>query len=268
MKKLFYIVLSGCLLLSSSVYAKKSKDLVLCTWNLGYFSNGISSISSIDVVNYKESLAKYRCLIYSEILPDVITLNEYNYVFCGKNDKNNPYLTSSLLFNGFKKKQFGPKCLGVSNAIFSKIKMTKFRFFYFESQKITAGDDEVKLRDNYFLESDLYIQGKKIKLVCLHLLFSGKVREVFQQNQIEELISRYKKTDRVILSGDWNTEMYSALKDAGYELANDGSLKTFPSKGYALDNIAVKGLNISDVRMIKTNLSDHYPLICRLSLKE
>ena len=72
----------------------------------------------------------------------------------------------------------------------------------------------------------------------------------------------------MIVCGDWNTEIYSLLKNAGYALANDGSLKTFPSKGYALDNIAVKGLEISDVRMIKTDLSDHYPLVCRISLKK
>ena len=69
------------------------------------------------------------------------------------------------------------------------------------------------------------------------------------------------------MCGDWNTETYSSLKNAGYIFANDGSLKTFPSKGYALDNIVVKGLEISDVRMIKTDLSDHYPLVCRISLK-
>lgn len=43
---------------------------------------------------------------------------------------------------------------------------------------------------------------------------------------------------------------------------------TFPSKRTSLDNIAVKGLEISDVRMVKTKLSDHYPLVCRISLEE
>ena len=145
--------------------------------------------------------------------------------------------------------------------------MRKTRPIYFESQKNTDGDDVVKSRENYYYESDLYIQGKKVKLVFFHLLFSNKVEEVYQQRQIQELIKRYSTTERVILCGDWNTETYTALMDAGYELANDGLLKTFPGNAEALDNVAVKGLKIIDVRMIKTSLSDHYPLICRLSLK-
>jgi len=261
------ILLIVFVLLPCPIHGKKPKEVVLCTWNIGHFSNGRKPYSLIDIDNYQKSLELYRSFIYDEIRPNVITLNEYNCVFCGEDNENNPYVTSSLLFNGFKQKTIGPKCWGICNAIFSNLKMKKPRSIYFESQKNTAGDDVVKGRENYYLETDLYVQGKKVKLVCLHLLFSSKVEEVFQQNQIEELINHYKNTDRVIVCGDWNTEIYSALKNAGFELANDGSLKTYPSsKAEALDNIAVKGLKISDVRMIKTSLSDHYPLVCNISL--
>ena len=266
--KLFLYILYAYLLLPCPLQAKKPKEIVFCTWNIGHFSKGIKSYSLIDVAKHKEPLAEYRSLIYNEILPDVITVNEYNIVFCGEDNEDNPYKTSSLLFNDYKKDLIGPKCWGICNAVFSNLKMKKSRPIYFESQKSIVGDDIVKSRENYFFESDLYIQGKKVKLVFFHLLFSNKVEEVYQQSQIQELIERYRATNRVILCGDWNTETYTTLTDAGYELANDGSLKTFPSKAEALDNIAVKGLKISDVRMIKTSLSDHYPLICRLSLKE
>lgn len=262
------IILIGCLLLPLSLYAEKGKDVILCTWNIGHFSNGSKPHSLIDINNYQKSLELYKSFIYNDICPNVITLNEYNCVFCGEDNVHNPYQTSSMLFNGFTEEIIGPKCWGICNAIFSNNRLARSRVIYFESQKSIVGDDIVKSRENYFIECDLYIRGKKVKLVSLHLLFSSKVKEIFQQNQIEELINRYKKTDRVILCGDWNTQIYSSLKNAGYELANDGSLRTFPSKGYALDNIAAKGLQILDVRMIKTSLSDHYPLICKLSLKE
>ena len=246
--------------------AQKSNDFVLCTWNIGHFSNGSKPYSLISN-DYGQQLESYRSLIYDEICPDVIAINEYNIVFCGEDKEDNPYKTSSLLFDGFKKNTIGPKCWGICNAVFSNHKMRKSRPIYFESQNNTAGDDVVKSRENYFIESDLYIHGKKVKLVCLHLLFSSKVEEVFQQNQTEELVNRYINTKRVIVCGDWNTEVYSSLKNAGYTLANDGSLKTFPSKSEALDNIAVKGLEIAEVKMVKTDLSDHYPLVCRISLK-
>ena len=246
--------------------AQKSNDFVLCTWNIGHFSNGSKPYSLISN-NYRQQLQSYRSLIYDEICPDVIAINEYNIVFCGEDKEDNPYQTSSLLFDNFKKKVIGPQHYwGICDAVFSNIKIKQSRFIYFESHKNTDGDDFTKSRENYFIESDLYIHGKKVKLVCLHLLFSNKVAEVFQQNQIEELVNRYTNAKRVIVCGDWNTEIYSSLKNAGYTLANDGSLKTFPSKSEALDNIAVKGLKISDVRVVRTALSDHYPLMCRISL--
>lgn len=246
--------------------AQKSNDFVLCTWNIGHFSNGRKPYSLIGD-EYEQQLESYRSLIYDEICPDVIAVNEYNVVFSGEDKEDNPYQTSSLLFDKFKKKVIGPQHYwGICNAVFSNIKIKKNRYIYFESHKNTDGDEFTKSRENYFIESDLYIYGKKVKLVCLHLLFSRKVAEVFQQNQIEELVNRYKNTNRVIVCGDWNTEIYSSLKNAGYTLANDGSLKTYPSKSEALDNIAVKGLKISDVRVVRTGLSDHYPLLCRISL--
>lgn len=249
------------------VEAKKPNDFVLCTWNIGHFSNGSKHFSMIGVGEYKKQLEQYRSFIYNELCPDVITINEYNHVFCGNDTKNKTYQTSSLLFDQFKYKKIGSQYTGICNAVFSNIKIRKSHFVFFDSHKKIDGDDTTKTRENYYIESDIYIDGKKVKLVFFHLLFSSKVGGVFQQKQIEELICHYRNTKRVILCGDWNTNTYTALRDAGYLLANDGSLRTFPGKGYALDNIAVKGLEISNVQMIKTGLSDHYPLKCKISLK-
>lgn len=250
----------------NSMEAKNPKEFVLCTWNIGHFSNGSKHYSLIRDDDFKEQLELYRSFIYKELSPDVIAVNEYNRFFCGED--NNDNVTSSILFDNFKKSVIGTQKIGICNAVFSNVRMKKSRIIFFDSQKRTDGDDEIKTRENYFIESNLYIHGKKIKLVCLHLLFSNKVGEIYQRNQMVELINRYKKKDRVILCGDWNTGIYTSLKEAGYVLANNGSLKTFPAKGYPLDNIAVKGLGINEVRMIKTNLSDHYPLICKITIND
>ena len=252
-----------------SMDARKSNDFVLCTWNIGHFSNGSKPYSLIKIDDYTKQLELFKSLIYSEVHPDVITINEYNRVFCGEDTADNKYLTSSLLFDQFKYMIIGPQHYwGICNAVFSNLKMKNCHLIYFESHKKTDGDDFTKARENYYIESDLYIDGEKVKLVCLHLLFSWKIAEVYQNKQIEELINHYQDTERVILCGDWNTGIYSTLKNAGYTLANSGSLQTFPSKGYPLDNIAVKGLDISDAWIVKTDLSDHFPLICRVSLKK
>lgn len=255
-------------LFPDSIEAKKPNVFVLCTWNIGHFSNGSKHYSLIRIDDFQEQLGLYRSFVYKDLCPDVIVLNEYNRVFCGVDEDSNDYVTSSLLFDNFKNSVIGTQINFICNAVFSNVKMKKPRFVFFESQKSTEGDDEIKSKENYFIETDLYIHGKIVKLVCLHLLFSLKVEELYQRKQMEELINRYEKTDRVIMCGDWNTGIYSSLKDAGYILANNSSLKTFPSKGYPLDNIVVKGLSISEVKMIKTNLSDHYPLICKIILND
>lgn len=249
-----------------SVEAKKKRDFVLCTWNIGHFSNGSKPYSLIKPNSYEESLRLYRSFLYNEISPDVICVNEYNRVFSGEGNGMNSYLTSSLLFNEFKRKFVGSSLPPICNALFSNIRIRKPRIFYFESLNRPENGISFKIRDNYYIETDLYLSGNKVKLVFFHLLYLSEIPETLQRIQIQELVEMYDKTDKVILCGDWNTGKYSLLKDAGYVLANDGSFKTYPSKGYPLDNIAVKGMEISDVRMINTNLSDHNPLVCRISL--
>ena len=267
MISLFSCILLSLWLFPSSLEAKKTHQFVLCTWNIGHFSNGSKPYSMINVIDYKRYLEKYRLLIYNEVHPDVITVNEYNRDFCGDGIVDDRFQTSSLLFNNFEKMIIGPQHYwGICNAVFSNLKIKNSTIIYFESHKKTDGDDFTKSRENYYIESDLFVNKKRIKLVCFHLLFSRKVDEIYHKKLIEELISHYEKMERVILCGDWNTVYYSALREAGYSLANDGSFKTFPSKSYSLDNIVVKGLKINNVRMIKTDLSDHYPLVCDISL--
>lgn len=245
--------------------AKETNDFVLCTWNIGHFSNGSKAYSLINQNTYEESLLRYRKFIYKEICPDVVCLNEYNYLFCGEENVTN-YIASSLLFGDFQANVVGPQYTPICNAVFSNFSIMSHKIRFFESLVNLERDFGLRLNRNYAIEVDLSINGKTIKLVSFHLAYSSKYPELLQRHQIQELLNAYKETENVILCGDWNTGKYSLLKEAGYVLANDGTFKTFPSKGYALDNIAMKGLSISEVSMLETNLSDHNPLICRISV--
>ena len=244
---------------------KEANDFVLCTWNIGHFSNGSNPNSLIDQNNYEEFLHQYKAFIYEEICPDIMCINEYNYLFCREGNGDN-YATSSLLFGDYKANVVGPQYNPICNAVFSNFRIIYHRIRFFDSLMDLGRDLGLRLNRNYSIETDLSVNGKIIKLVCFHLAFSSKHPELLQSCQIQELINNYKETEYVILCGDWNTGRYSLLKEAGYVLANDGAFKTFPSKGYILDNIAVKGLSITDVHMIETKLSDHNPLICRISI--
>lgn len=244
---------------------KDKSEIVMATWNMGFFSNGATSRSNINVADYESKLRQYRSIIYDSIHPDIISINEYNRVFMGKDNERNKYVTSTLLFDKFVEKMIGPR-RGVCNALFSKKQLQNSHVTYLESHKKMDGDNFVKNRKNYYIVSDITLGGKTVKLVSVHILFSHKIPRVVQQYQIEELIEKFKKYDRVIICGDWNTNNYSLLKKAGYTLANNG-LVTFPKSKNSLDNIVVKGLIITDVRVIKTDLSDHYPLVCKISIK-
>ena len=269
---LFFVIGLSFLFLSFQFYPIKTENkrdksgITVATWNIGYFSNGVSGLSYIKTADYKMKLKEYRSIIYDSIHADIISINEYNRVFTGKDNENNKYVTSSLLFNQFDEKVMGPR-KGIRKALFSRHKLNRTRFKYLDGHKRVTGNDSVKMRHSYYIASDITLGGKNVKLVCVHLLFSRLNPGVVQTYQIEELIKKYRKYDRVVMCGDWNTTNYSQLKKAGYTLANDGSLITYPSKKTPLDNIAVKGVRLSDVRVIKTNLSDHYPIVCKISIK-
>lgn len=272
-QSIFYIIVSFVLFFQSfGVYPvgaqenKEKTEIVVATWNIGYFSNGVSSRSFIKPADYERKLKEYRSLIYDSIHPDIISINEYNRVFIGKENEDNKHVTSSVLFDIFDKQVVGPS-KGIRKALFSKVELKKSRFTYFERHKKIVGDDSIKVQEGYYIATDITLGGKKVKLVCVHLLFSRKVPRVVQQYQIEELVEKYKKYDKVIMCGDWNTGNYSLLKNAGYTLANNGKFVTFPQRKTPLDNIAVKGLKMSDVRVIKTDLSDHYPIMCKISVE-
>ena len=242
---------------------KKSK-IVIATWNIGHFSNGKSGRSYITSADYDKKLKDYRTLIYDSIHPDIISINEYNRVFMGKDNEENENVTSSVLFDQYEDKVVGPR-KGFRKALFSKLKLKNNHLIYFNCQKSFEKDEDIKNATSYYIESTVYINGNKVKLVSVHLMFSRKIPRVVQQLQIEELIKTYDRNKRVVIFGDFNTGDYSQLKKAGYTLANDGKLVTFPEKETPLDNIAAKGLTISEVRVIKTDLSDHYPIMCKVS---
>lgn len=279
--KRFLLVLSilsicSCVLFSSdyehcifekgtNILIKRKGDKVvkLATWNIGHFSNGSKKDSKISSKSHDVKLDRYRELVYDSLEADVLCLQEYSQGF-GVNSTGMMSATSSVLFDGFKIKYAGIQRGFRCNAIFSNVKMKHVRMNEFKCNSQYT-DISPSAKTTYYTSADLYIGGENVKIVCLHLAFSKiKGYPEVQQNQIKELISRYEKYERVIMCGDWNTTNYILLKEAGYILANNGTLKTYSSTKKALDNIAVKGLKIRNIRMIVTDLSDHYPLICEI----
>ena len=243
-----------------SVVPKKS--FLIATWNMGHFTNGKNNYSHINPQNFQKKVERYSQFVNNTIKADIICVNEYSKVF-GVDENLKERLTKRLLFDKYKSYKEGIQ-LGFScNSIFSNFKLSNTKEKLFKNS-LPFIKETPRAVNYYYMVSDLYVDGKRIKLVCAHTT-SGAIK--ICRAQIKELIEEFATYDRVIMCGDWNTTSFSQFKKAGYSLANDSSLITFPSKSYAIDNIVVKGLHIDDVRVIKTNLSDHYPLVCKLTVK-
>lgn len=261
-----------CSIQSCDVYNSIASNcgFTLAIWNIGRFSNGVQSSSTIDITKDLDIIKKYDSFINKTLNPDVLVINEYNNVFY-KDENGKEFHTDSLFFNSFNYRFIGPewwKC----NAIFSKYKIRNLghddeMICYFTSHKAIKDDIKVSKRKTYFLENIVEIRGRCLKIVTVHIDFSKKASGVYQRAQISELIDKYKDETHVIICGDFNVGNYSQFKKSGYSVANDGSFKTYPSKGYALDNIIYKGVDVSNIQMFSTTLSDHNPLSCKVTFK-
>ena len=234
----------------SSSFSKH--EIVLATWNIGHFSNGKGPDSSIEPKQYKDKVDGYKKIIYDSLSADIIGINEYSAVF-GKNKRGREASTSKVLFNRFDFMNEGNKSW-ICNSIFSNINVYNVERFFYKNTYSSVFN---------YLSAEIFIDGEKVQMVYVHLTSKDSQK---RKKQIKELIEKYKDYERIIMFGDFNTRNLKDFKDDGYIVANDGSLITFPSKSIAIDNILVKGLKISDVRVVKTDLSDHYPLVCRISL--
>ena len=266
----WFVIAACCFLQSCSSLSPSAtnRSFTLAIWNIGRFSNGAKSYSTIDIIQNHDIVQQYNTFINKTLNPDVLVINEYNNVFY-KDGNGREIHSDSLLFNSFDYKFIGPewwKC----NAIFSKFKIRNLSNFdenvyYFNAHKAINDDVKVSKRDTYVLENIVVVRGRPIKIVSVHIDFSSKASGVYQKAQISELIDRYKDENQVIICGDFNVGKYRQFEEAGYSVANDGSFKTYPSKGYPLDNIIYKGVTVTDVRMYATTLSDHNPLSCRVA---
>jgi endonuclease/exonuclease/phosphatase family metal-dependent hydrolase len=248
----------------ASLQITTKSEFVLCTWNIAHYYAYGSSKKVIDGAIYDSKLKEFREVLYDSINADLISLNEYSPIF-GTDKDGVEHLSSNILFDGYNSWiEGGATKKGTGhNAIYSNVRMGNFKKHEFDYIKTTKYKDSHD--DYYYISADMFVGEKLVKFVCLYLIYSTKDASLVQ-NQIAELIEKYKNEKRVVICGDFNTSNYSKFKKAGYSLANDGSIITFYKKSKPLDNVAAKGVKISDVHTVNTTLSDHYPLVCKITV--
>lgn len=141
----------------------------------------------------------------------------------------------------------------------------------------------------YYQAVRLEVGGQDVWIVQTHLDWTTfkKGFEHCREMQMQKLIDDFRDAPRVIISGDFNVgdsgangirrentiptpEEYDVFARAGYTLANSDGTPTYPSDRptQPLDNIVVKGLEISNVRFHPAgDLSDHNAVSCTLTLR-
>lgn len=241
-----------------------SSGFRIASYNIGHFSHGAYTDSSITSSDYDTKLAAYRQLIYGKIDADVIGLCEYSAIF-GNNGTTNTS-AKDVLFNRYEFDYIGEQIRYSCNAVYSNLFVENLskKTFDCNQDAVITHTNLIQATDYYYIEGDLWFNGVMIKLVMTHLAFDNNNPQIVA-NQISELITKFDSYSRVIMMGDWNTGIsgQSAFVAAGYTLGNDGSFLTYSDTvaQYALDNIIVKGVNISNFGMIHTTeLSDHLPV--------
>jgi len=232
----------------------------LATWNIGNFSNGKKTTTITDA-QMPEKQKQYTDFIENRLNADIICLNEFDPNFTTSNN----YATKDVLFSEYVDYvgvKYGYQC----NSIFAK-----------ETLDMTEPQAHNYGNGYGYYATEVNVNGKTVTVVSVHLNYDhnyvkGTTDEI-NKKQILDLLNIFAEKERVIFLGDWNCiqfKQYELLADAGYTLANiNPDLWTKTGRAidnHSLDNIAYKGVTISNFTCEITDLSDHYALTCTVSV--
>lgn len=244
--------------------------ITVATWNIGHFSIGKNTSTKIPDSSFQSSSQSYCDYIYNQLGADLITLNEYSAMFTPS------YRAKNVLFSKYTGTQFeGPQYRYSCNAMFSKLPVRNLsaRSFACNQSATINHTNLIKASDYYYLQGEITLGGETVVVVTAHLGFdTTRNPDTVCLDQINELIEKLESYDHVLLMGDWNTRSFTYFEqftNAGYTLGNDSpSNATLAgnSTNRALDNIIVKGLEVSDFRVHPTSLSDHYAVTATIGI--
>ena len=226
------------------------------TWNIGHFSMGTNTITTITPEQKEEKQLAYRNFLNSLNL-DVLGVCEDDPTFCkdGTSSDVAVYSLFKFLTEGTK---HGYNCNSYYHNLGQPIN-DEMVFFPASSQV------------RYLHELEFVINGKNVVFAETHLELTAEDRST----EIAAIINRYSEHDYVVISGDFNvagglTELQPFV-DAGYRMALMDympNIVTRPLSNLCIDNIIVKGFAIGNVIVHNESaeLSDHLLVSCDLTM--
>lgn len=276
MKMGFFSGLVAMLICGCSAGANgENTSFTYASWNIGHFTLGGYSRPRLAPAEGPAKVAAYNALL-DEVGADIIGVCEFSIDITTDGKTKSP----EAIFGRYRQQQIGPWHHFDWNALFAhdlKILGTRVKEFPCS----VNGPTEPK----YYLATTVELAGRKVVIVSTHLDWKTILPEHrdFRARQMQMLIDDFATEKYVIISGDFNVfkgdaaprsdapEEYLKFVAAGYRLGNDGRFKTYPAgeATMALDNIIVKGFEISDFKVYdRPDLSDHALISARLTMEK
>ena len=263
----FLLLLSIVVIYSAHIYSQ-TKSLRFVHYNIGQLSMGIKTHTAITPEIRSIKWKEYNELI-EKINADIFGVCEYSPCFSLLEDgtENNNDLSYNAIFSKYRYFEVNEKKGNSKNCNF--ISSKEHKLFNFRTVPFS-----MRKGDRNFLVANIIFEGRRVVIVETHL--DTPPNKEVRDAQIKELINYLKNEEYVIIGADFNVASpieYDQFAEAGYLMANHGKfgdIKTFPTSegGVCLDNIICKGLEILNVMVIDTRLSDHFAIACDLILKK
>lgn len=242
----------------------KSVFSIMC-YNVGLWYNG--SGSSVPTEDYERFLALHESII-DRYAPDILCVQEHrDEISVGKSAFKNLLESRYHFFPAYQIGAYDGKAICTSRSLS-------------DAENILFVQTEGGLTRNYE-KAYVYLNGRKVCVISAHL----SMNEATCANNIEQLLADVQDEDYVIICADTNIDAnapnsaiyQSTLKqftDAGYVLANDGSLKTYPKNQTAIDNIIVSSnitiksalVDTQKIDELAIDDVDHLPLVAYIEL--
>lgn len=239
-------------------------------WNLGHFSKGKHSHSTISKENYAIKYRAFKDFVYDYCIDSHCLFNEYDETFATIDGVD--ISADTVLFGGKRSYAIFPRSvtLGYNKlAAFWKDGVLDFKYGVFESLKGVKNKKGMLEYGTGYCISHYYIGESDFYVMSLHApssISQEQYKELFLE--ILKICSKYKN---IILVGDFNRSRISdfqLLTDAGFSILND-KIKTFPGGRCIFDWVLYRCKNVllSDFKVFTEAvdsegdlLSDHLPL--------
>lgn len=252
------------------LYKPKKTSLKVCSFNVGIWTNGVSSNARVADEDVPVASVKLRRFLGNMNADFVLceeavdtfnkskTINAYDYCF-----KNNLPYGWYVVEGSAESEQLG---IGAKQMLLtSKYQMNNITHHSY-----------VENPSRGYMTFDCDIDGKTVNFIVAHASTEG-TSDGIRQKEMEELAEVLRECDYGVLTGDFNAFSIDEFTNhfGDFNIANHGyfgDFETWPSDSSywaswnkCLDNIiTTKNIKIENVYMGDVDMSDHKPLVAEL----